>query len=32
VLTEFGRYFATQASALLDHVASMLADSKRWPS
>ena len=32
VLTEFGRYFATKATAILDHVASVLADSKRWPS
>jgi DNA-binding transcriptional LysR family regulator len=32
VLTEFGRYFATRATAILDHVASVLADSKRWPS
>jgi len=32
VLTEFGRYFATKANAILDHVASVLADSKRWPS
>lgn len=31
VLTEFGRYFATQASALLDHAANVIADSKRWP-
>ena len=32
VLTEFGRYFAAKASAILDHVAAVLADSKRWPS
>src|SRR5688572_9847748 len=32
VLTEFGRYFATKATAILDHVASVLADSKRWQS
>jgi len=32
VLTEFGRYFATRATGILDHVASVLADSKRWPS
>jgi DNA-binding transcriptional LysR family regulator len=31
-LTEFGRYFATRAAAILDHVANVLADSKRWPS
>jgi DNA-binding transcriptional LysR family regulator len=31
VLTEFGRYFATKATAILDHVARVLADSKRWP-
>ena len=31
VLTEFGRYFATKASALLDHAESVLADCKRWP-
>ena len=32
VLTAFGRYFAAQATAILDHVASVVADSKRWPS
>lgn len=32
VLTEFGRYFAARAAAILDHVASVLVDSKRWPS
>lgn len=32
VLTEFGRYFAAKASAILDHVASVLAESKRWPT
>ena len=32
VLTEFGRYFATKATAILDHVASVIADSKGWPS
>lgn len=32
VLTEFGRYFATKAAAILDHVARVLADSKGWPS
>jgi len=32
VLTAFGRYFATKATAILDHVAAVLADSKRWPS
>ena len=32
VLTEFGRYFATKAIAILDHVAAVLADSKRWPT
>jgi DNA-binding transcriptional LysR family regulator len=32
VLTAFGRYFATRATAILDHVAVVLADSKRWPS
>ncbi|HEY5949076.1 MAG TPA: LysR family transcriptional regulator [Kofleriaceae bacterium] len=32
VLTEFGRYFASKATAILDHVASVLADTKRWPS
>ena len=32
VLTAFGRYFATQASAILDHVANVLADSKTWSS
>lgn len=32
VLTEFGRYFAARAAAILDHVAHVLADSKRWPS
>jgi DNA-binding transcriptional LysR family regulator len=26
------RYFATKATAILDHVASVLADTKRWPS
>jgi DNA-binding transcriptional LysR family regulator len=29
VLTEFGRYFATKATAILDHVASALGDSDR---
>ncbi|HEY0254655.1 MAG TPA: LysR family transcriptional regulator [Kofleriaceae bacterium] len=32
VLTEFGRFFATKASAILDHVATVLDDTKRWPS
>ena len=32
VLTAFGHYFAARAKAILDHVASVLADSKRWPS
>jgi hypothetical protein len=32
VLTEFGRYFATKATEILDHVANVLADTKRWPS
>jgi DNA-binding transcriptional LysR family regulator len=32
VLTEFGRYFAARAAAILDHVANVLADSKRWPA
>jgi len=32
VLTAFGRYFATEATAILDHVAAVLADSKRWPT
>src|SRR5262249_25384357 len=32
VLTDFWRYFATQASAILAHVDSVLADSKRWPA
>jgi hypothetical protein len=32
VLTAFGRYFATKATAILDHVAAVLADSKRWSS
>jgi LysR family glycine cleavage system transcriptional activator len=32
VLTAFGRYFATKATAILDHVAAVVADSKRWPS
>ena len=32
VLTAFGRYFAARATAILDQVASVLADSKRWPS
>lgn len=32
VLTAFGRHFAIKATAILDHVASVLADSKRWPS
>ena len=32
VLTEFGRYFATQATAILDHVATVLADTRRWPT
>ncbi len=32
VLTSFGRYFAARATAILDHVASVLADSKRWPT
>ena len=31
-LTAFGRYFAARATAILDHVASVLADSRRWPS
>ena len=29
-LTAFGRYFATKASAILAHVESVVADSKRW--
>jgi DNA-binding transcriptional LysR family regulator len=32
VLTDFGRYFAAQATAILAHVATVLADSKRWPT
>ncbi|HEY4177883.1 MAG TPA: LysR family transcriptional regulator [Kofleriaceae bacterium] len=32
VLTEFGRFFAGQATAILNHVASVLVDSKRWSS
>jgi DNA-binding transcriptional LysR family regulator len=32
VLTEFGRYFATRAAAILAHVESVIADSKRWPA
>ena len=32
VLTDFGRYFATEATAILAHVARVLDDSKRWPS
>lgn len=32
VLTDFGRYFATKATAILDHVATVLTDSKRWPT
>ena len=31
-LTEFGRYFAAKATAILDHVEDVLAASKRWPS
>jgi DNA-binding transcriptional LysR family regulator len=31
-LTEFGRYFATKANAILAHVATVVADSKRWPT
>ena len=31
VLTELGRYFAARARAILEHVAKVLADSKRWP-
>jgi hypothetical protein len=30
LLTDFGRYFATRATAILDHVAGVLADSKHW--
>lgn len=30
VLTEFGKYFAVKASAILDHVATVLDDTKRW--
>lgn len=29
-LTEFGRYFAARATAILEHVAIVVADSKRW--
>ena len=32
VLTAFGRYFAARATAILDHVARVLAESKRWTS
>ena len=32
VLTEFGRYFAAKATAILDHVDSVLAETRRWPS
>lgn len=32
VLTEFGRYFATRATAILDHVACVLDDTRRWSS
>ena len=32
VLTEFGRYFATKASQILEHVESVLADTKGWPT
>ncbi|MFT3700098.1 MAG: LysR family transcriptional regulator [Kofleriaceae bacterium] len=32
VLTDFGRYFATKANAILAHVADVLDESKRWPS
>ena len=32
VLTEFGRYFATKATAILEHVDSVIADTKRWPT
>lgn len=31
VLTAFGRYFAARASAILAHVATVVAESKRWP-
>lgn len=31
-LTDFGRYFASRATAILAHVDRVLADSKRWPS
>jgi DNA-binding transcriptional LysR family regulator len=32
VLTEFGRHFAARATQILDSVASVLAESKRWTS
>ena len=32
VLTEFGRYFATKAAGILEHVETVLADTKRWPA
>jgi DNA-binding transcriptional LysR family regulator len=31
-LTEFGRYFAAEATAILAHVDRVIADSKRWPT
>ena len=30
VLTEFGRYFAAKATAILEHVDRVLADTRRW--
>ena len=32
VLTEFGRYFAGRATAILAQVENAIADSKRWQS
>lgn len=32
VLTDFGRFFAGRAAAILAEVERALADSKRWPS
>jgi DNA-binding transcriptional LysR family regulator len=31
-LTAFGRYFAAEAAAILAHVDTVVAASKRWPS
>lgn len=31
VLTEFGRYFTIEATAILDHVAAVISESQRWP-